>query len=198
MPSYYYSRKFVDLILSVSSKWANWDPPKPIHVGDYGTISKKTGQFLREGNILKPNADVQRLLDGSGMNIDLWEGALEPEVAKGDDYMIINASGGYAQRAQIGANVNAQNQANAGLHVNFAFGDKGGAVLVLYKPEYSSLPTGDGRLTSVLKAAHKAVKDRYFVTEVVSCPAYLMAMSTESKYSLLGATSSSAHRMHRN
>ncbi|KAF9231126.1 hypothetical protein BU15DRAFT_82796 [Melanogaster broomeanus] len=188
MPSYD-SRKFVDLILTASSKWANWDPPKPIHVGDYGTISRKTGEFLREGNIFKPSADVQRLLDGSGMNIDLGEGALEPEVAKGDDHQFITASGAYANKAQIAANVNVQNQANAGLHVNFGFGDKGGALLVMYKPEYSSLPTGDGHLTSFLKAAHKAVKDRYIVTEVVSCPAYLMAMSREKTESFSASLS---------
>ena len=63
------SRKFIDLIRDVSSKWANWDPPNQIkvsifrspsggtqlhyhsQVGDYGTINKETGQFEVDGNI---------------------------------------------------------------------------------------------------------------------------------------------------
>lgn len=63
-------RKYIDLIKEVSSKWANWDPPKRVRVsllhhdnattlkwsfysqaGDFGTVNRKTGEFLVEGNI---------------------------------------------------------------------------------------------------------------------------------------------------
>lgn len=63
-------RKYIDLIKEVSSKWANWDPPKRVHVsfaslrfvatlnsrfytqaGDFGTVNRKTGEFLVDGNI---------------------------------------------------------------------------------------------------------------------------------------------------
>jgi len=45
------SRKYVDLIMYATSKWANWDPPNAIKAGDFGTIDPETGQFKREGNI---------------------------------------------------------------------------------------------------------------------------------------------------
>ncbi|KAF9230414.1 hypothetical protein BU15DRAFT_83661 [Melanogaster broomeanus] len=171
------SRKFVDLILTASSKWANWDPPKSINVGDYGTISKETGEFEREGNIY--SEDFQRLLDEWSANIDVREATLQPVVSARDDQLIISSAGAHAKQAQIAADVNVQSLANAGLHVNFGFSEKGGAVLVLYKPEHYSFPTVDGRLARLLKTAHKAVKDKFIVTEVVSCPAYFMAMSRE-------------------
>ncbi|KAF9231124.1 hypothetical protein BU15DRAFT_82794 [Melanogaster broomeanus] len=180
MPTYD-SRRFVDLILAASSQWANWDPPTTINVGDYGTISKETGEFLREGNIYKPNAVVRRLLDESRINIDFMAETLQPVVSGADHHLIISSSGAYA--------TNVQSQANAGLHINFGFGNKGGAILVLYKPQYSSFPSVDGRLTSFLRAATKAVKDKYIVTEVISCPAYLMAMSREKGESYFASLS---------
>jgi hypothetical protein len=71
------SHKYVDLILAVSSKWANFDPPKSIEVcvsiklqlliftsiyrqvGDYGTINRDTGQFEKEGNIYRDKTTAQ-------------------------------------------------------------------------------------------------------------------------------------------
>jgi len=50
------SRKYIDLIYTASSKWANWDPPKQIKVGDYGKINKKTGAFEKEDNIYNAKA----------------------------------------------------------------------------------------------------------------------------------------------
>jgi hypothetical protein len=67
-------RKYVDLIKEAAAKWPNWDPPRRIYVstalnslarqrlsdrfshqtkqaGDFGTINKKTGELLVEGNI---------------------------------------------------------------------------------------------------------------------------------------------------
>ncbi|KAJ7900700.1 hypothetical protein B0H14DRAFT_2671480 [Mycena olivaceomarginata] len=42
----YASRKYIDLIQAASSKWANWDPPHPIKVGDYGTVDKDTDEKI--------------------------------------------------------------------------------------------------------------------------------------------------------
>ncbi|KAG1744587.1 uncharacterized protein EDB91DRAFT_1080688 [Suillus paluster] len=55
----YASRKFIDLIQGAASKWANWDPPKKIAVGDYGLIDNKTGEFEWEGNIYRPHFQEQ-------------------------------------------------------------------------------------------------------------------------------------------
>jgi len=187
MPDYD-SRKFVDLILSATSKWANWDPPKIIKVGDYGTLSRETGEFLREGNIYSEN--FLSLLDRSKMKtwIDLQEASFQPEVSKGDHQLIITSSGAHATHAQVTADVDVPSQAHAGLRINFGFSKKGGAVLALYQPKHSSFPNDD-RLAALLKAAHKAVKDRLFVTEVISCPAYMLAMSREKSENISASLS---------
>ncbi|KAH9024613.1 hypothetical protein EDB85DRAFT_2277536, partial [Lactarius pseudohatsudake] len=44
-------RKFVNLINEATFKWANWDPPRVIQIGDFGTIDKKSGELKVEGNI---------------------------------------------------------------------------------------------------------------------------------------------------
>ncbi|KAG8903122.1 hypothetical protein FRB99_003724 [Tulasnella sp. 403] len=58
------SRKYVDLILNASSKYANWDPGVPVEVGDYGSINKDTGLFDYEGNIF--SEAFRNLLNFSG------------------------------------------------------------------------------------------------------------------------------------
>jgi hypothetical protein len=75
-------RKFVDLIKEADSRWPNWDPPKIILVmrfhfrlivlslhnhthnqaGEFGTIDKKTGEWLTEGNIYT-HPDIKSLAD---------------------------------------------------------------------------------------------------------------------------------------
>ncbi|KIJ60777.1 hypothetical protein HYDPIDRAFT_43111 [Hydnomerulius pinastri MD-312] len=172
----YESRKFVDLILSSASKWANWDPPRPINVGDYGSIDRATGEFVWEGNIYR--SYIQELLDKSlGPNkIDLKDPTLQPVVSEGDEQLIISSSGVQATEAKLGAEVSVQGQANASLRFKFNFTDKGGAALVLYKPQHSTLPQ-DERFARVLKAVHEVLRGKCFVTEVISCPAYLMVLS---------------------
>jgi hypothetical protein len=192
MPQYD-SRKFIDLILSATSKWANWDPPKPINVGDYGTISRKTGEFKREGNIYSDH--FLSLLDKSMVKTwpDLKEASLQPKVSKGDHQLIISSSGVHAAQAKVAANVDVQGQVRAGLHINFKFGDKGGAILVLHRPEHSSFPNDvNDCLTGLLKAAHNTVRDKYLVTEVISCPAYMLAMSNEKSENISASLSAAA------
>ncbi|KAF9231128.1 hypothetical protein BU15DRAFT_82798 [Melanogaster broomeanus] len=184
----YDSRQYVDRILAKSFQWANWDPTKTISVGDFGTISKETGEFLREGSIY--SEDFQKLISGATKDvdegdphsvflqhvlreweekIDLKDAIVQPEVSAGDPHQIISSSNGHPKDPGVAPDVDVQNQANAGLQVNFGFGDKGGVVLALYQTQKSSFSTADERLASVLKLGHKAVKERYFVTEVVSC-----------------------------
>jgi len=46
-------RKYVELINVMSAKYVNWNPLRPIEVGDYGQIDPETGQFVCEGNIYR-------------------------------------------------------------------------------------------------------------------------------------------------
>ncbi|KAJ7688769.1 hypothetical protein B0H14DRAFT_3052155 [Mycena olivaceomarginata] len=59
----YASRKYIDLIQAASSKWANWDPPHPIKVGDYGTVDKDTGRFEKDGNIYEDATATEQKRD---------------------------------------------------------------------------------------------------------------------------------------
>jgi len=52
--------KYVDLIKEAAAKWPNWDPPKTIHAGDFGTINRKTGELVVEGNIYT-HVDIRQI-----------------------------------------------------------------------------------------------------------------------------------------
>jgi hypothetical protein len=54
------------------------------------------------------------------------------------------------------------------------------AVLVLYKPRYTSLPN-DERIIRLIKSAPDILKWKFIVTEVISCAAYMMHMCNQSE-----------------
>ncbi|KAG2151071.1 uncharacterized protein EDB93DRAFT_1249563 [Suillus bovinus] len=161
------SRKFIDLIQNVSSKWANWDPPKPINVGDYGKIINETGEFDWEGNIY-----TSGILD-----IDMTDQALVPVETEGDDKFIVK-SWGVTTKEATPAGTATTDAENVALRIEFQFeGRKRAAALVMYKPKYISLPNND-RLIDLLKNRPDVLKGKYIVTEVMRCDAYMMYMST--------------------
>ncbi|KAG1775610.1 hypothetical protein EV702DRAFT_422190 [Suillus placidus] len=169
----YESRKFIDLIQGVTSKWANWDPPRPINVGDYGMIDNETGEFDWEGNFYN-------LKTTNKIYIDMTDPALGPIEQEGGDDIFIVKSWGVTTKA-----VNASTEAampcavNVALKVDFQFdGGKPAAALVMYKPRYISLPK-DERIIRLLKSRPDILKGKYVVTEVISCAAYVMYMSDQ-------------------
>ncbi|KAG1724596.1 hypothetical protein EDB19DRAFT_1915444 [Suillus lakei] len=174
----YASRKFIDLIQGATSKWANWDPPREITVGDYGMIINETGEFDWEGNIYSP--DFQEKLKSSKykFDIDLTDSTLHPkEQEGGDDQFIVKSWGVTTKEVNASTNVGVPGAANVALEVNFQFdGTKPAAVLVMHKPRYSSLPN-DERIIRLLKAMADTLKGKYIVTEVVTCAAYMMHLS---------------------
>ncbi|KAG6333813.1 hypothetical protein ID866_5273 [Astraeus odoratus] len=62
-------RQYVDLLFRASRKFANWDPEKPLEVGDWGRITigrprwafwrPKRSVFMKEGNIYKDHIAEQ-------------------------------------------------------------------------------------------------------------------------------------------
>lgn len=72
-----------------------------------------------------------------------------------------------------------QEIATAQLRVNCQFASKCGAALVMYRPQISCLPR-DQQLVELLKNLQVVLKEKYIVTEVISCPAYVMVMSSQS------------------
>ncbi|KAG2151070.1 uncharacterized protein EDB93DRAFT_1249562 [Suillus bovinus] len=163
------SRKFIDLIQAITSKWANWDPTKPIHVGDYGMINKKTGEFDCEGNIYTTKDIV---------DIDMTDPALRPVETGEDDKFIVTSWGVTTKEFSKTAKVSVPGAENVALKVGFQYdGRKRGAGLAMYKSRHISLPN-DERIVRLLKSRSQVLKGKHVVTEVICCAAYAMYMST--------------------
>ncbi|KAG1804341.1 hypothetical protein EV424DRAFT_1647481 [Suillus variegatus] len=161
----YESRKFIDLIQSITSKWANWDPLTEIKVGDYGMIKNSTGEFDWEGNIYTSEGII---------DIDMTDPALHPVEKEGGEKFIVKSWGVTTKETDV----TPEAAVNVALQVDFEFeGRKRAAVMVMYKPRYISLPE-DERIIELLKCRPEKLKGKYIVTEVICCPAYMMYMST--------------------
>jgi len=163
------SRKFIDLIRTVTSRWANWEPPTAINVGDYGLINKDTGEFEWEGNLYTTKNSI---------GIDMTDEALRPVETEGEDKYIAKSWGVTAKKVDTAAEAEVPGIVNVALKVQFQFsGKKRAAALVMYKPRYITLPK-DERITKLLKSKHNVFEGKYVVTEVICCAAYVMYMSS--------------------
>ncbi|KAJ7719437.1 hypothetical protein DFH07DRAFT_314285 [Mycena maculata] len=163
----YVSRKYVDLIHAASSKWANWDPPHPIKVGDYGTIDKDTGGFEKEGNIYEYAATAALAAN------------YPPETTAPDDEMVIASETAQKRHFSLGPQVNVSGVAEASIKGEWKFrSGKTGALLVMAKPR-SSLMAVNAVLTNLVDLP--ALKDKYLVTETITCHAYSMYLSNKSE-----------------
>ncbi|KAF8126282.1 hypothetical protein EV363DRAFT_1348183 [Boletus edulis] len=172
----YDSRKFIDLIRATTSKWANWDPPREIKVGDIGKINRQTGEFDWQGNIYDESFQERF---GDSLDINLQHAHLQPvRLERTDDYIAVSSRGVSVKVVDLSVGVDAHAAANVKLQVNCQFTSKCGAALVLYKPQLSCLPR-DEQLVRLLRKFHDALNGKYIVTEVISCPAYVMVMSTQ-------------------
>ncbi|KDQ61837.1 hypothetical protein JAAARDRAFT_55158 [Jaapia argillacea MUCL 33604] len=159
------SRKYIDLILSASSKWANWDPPQRVKIGDYGDVNKDTGEFEPAGNIYDPD----------------FEDRFRPIIAKyppektsvEDRWEIVSKS---VKRGELslGPKVEVPGVAEATIQGRWQFGAKSGALLVMVNPRATYIPK------TLVKQLGNAtmLKDKSIVTEVVSCPAYSLYLSS--------------------
>ncbi|KAJ7801379.1 hypothetical protein B0H14DRAFT_2895724 [Mycena olivaceomarginata] len=147
----YASRKYIDLIQAASSKWANWDPPHPIKVGDYGTLDKDTGRFEKDGNIYEDAATAALAADHP------------PEIAAADEKIVISSE--TVQKRDL--NLSPQWKFKSG---------KTGALLVMAQPR-SSWVSANALFKKLLEIP--ALKDKYFVTEIVACHAYSMYLSSK-------------------
>ncbi|OAX37728.1 hypothetical protein K503DRAFT_801028 [Rhizopogon vinicolor AM-OR11-026] len=180
----YASRKFIDLIQGATSKWANWDPPAPIVVGDYGMIDKETGEFHAQGNIYNV---------GSSIDFPRDDPALQPQVQdRGDDEFIAKSWGVTSKTVKATPEANLLGIGNASLNFDLEFdNNKRAAVLIMYKPRYTHLPN-DERITKLLSTSPDELKGKYIVTQVISCAAYMMYLSDTKKEKFSVSLSSNA------
>jgi len=163
------SRKFIDLIFQASAKWANWNPPYQIKVGDYGKIDEKTGEFDREGNIYEDTNIFQ------DENIAKLVKEYPPQPAPREDVYIAASSKVKRADLKLAPNVGIAGLANASIKGQWSFGSKRGALLIMAQPRSSYIPRD-----SLLKhlAEVEALKNMFLVTEVLCCPAYSLYLSS--------------------
>ena len=222
-------RKYIDLIYQGSTKWVSCDPPTPIQVrllsqlfqrvpqrltleiidhqvGAYGTVDRKTGDLIVEGNIYDP--EFQRELDKRGINICLkdsppLEGAAEDTFAitsRGYKQEELNADSDVERCAAVffpsqygqvtkhiykrvihwHANRYFPGTLTAPIEVQLSFkpGERG-AILAMYNPRQVYLPPN-----IALRQLYRVSKlrGRYLVTSVYQCSTYAMYLSDMCTY----------------
>ncbi|KAI9458823.1 hypothetical protein F5148DRAFT_1150944 [Russula earlei] len=157
-------RKYIDLIKEAVAKWPNWDPPKNIYAGDFGTVDKKSGELTVEGNIYTHDSTKQIAGDHPPI--------LAPEV---DDYQIHS----YEVRGLV---VDAETGADflGGPGVFFKgrwqFNSKRGAILLMHRPRMTRVPDEFFKASLQLPV----LKGKCVVYQVWNCPGFYMYLSNRS------------------
>ncbi|EKM60622.1 uncharacterized protein PHACADRAFT_189748 [Phanerochaete carnosa HHB-10118-sp] len=122
------SRKYVDLIREASSKWANWDPPKTIQAGDFGTIDKKSGQFERAGNIYR-HSKMAEMAENYPVTVQPSE-----------ELYSVHSFHARQVAARADANSGASSNANVTFSAEIKFENHRGASLVMHNLRMSIVP----------------------------------------------------------
>jgi len=148
-------RLFVELLFQASSMYAN-HPSTHLELGDYGEVSKKTGEFIRSGNILQEYPELQGRLG---------EGKETPEEGK---HLFACRSEGTAR----GIDVNAQIPDIFECSVKFGWEIEKDrhAVLVMIDPVLKEFRY-EGRLRPFI-LSHPEFIDKAFVTKVYRCSTF--------------------------
>jgi len=163
------SRKFIELIHDTSSKWANWDPPHLIKVGDYGTTDRETGNFQKEGNIYE---------DATIAYLTIQH---KPLTGAPEDTWIISSAGVMHHDLTLGAEGGVVGLANASIKGQWKFGSRRGALLIMSRPLSSYVPP---KVLLKHLVDIPIFKNKVLVTEVVTCPAYSLYLSTANNESI--------------
>jgi len=164
------SRKFIDLIYESSTKYANWDPPVQIQVGDYGIINNDTGAFERSGNIYDEH--FKAFLPNAATRYPVRHGEIEGN-------MIITSRAISYKELGIDAIASFAGVIEGSLSGQWEFGrtDRG-ALLMISRPrshwlEWSGPP-------DVLYGI-SVLKGKSIVISTVNCPAYALYLSNTQR-----------------
>ncbi|KAF8266435.1 hypothetical protein EI94DRAFT_1733213 [Lactarius quietus] len=157
-------RKFIDLVNEATFKWATWDPPRHIQIGDFGTIDKKTGELKIEGNIFT-HAEIKHIAQQ-------YPAFVAPET---DLYQIHSQQ---VTRLDVPANANATAADDQGvsLRSRWQFNNKRGAILLMHRPRLICVPDGffDEKFDLPL------LKRKVVVEQVYNCPGFYMYLSNKT------------------
>ncbi|KAF9062534.1 hypothetical protein BDP27DRAFT_1482123 [Rhodocollybia butyracea] len=151
------SRKFIDLIQQTSSKFANWDPPHRIEVGDYGKIDRETGKLEKAGNIYDgscEDAAVARLA-----------ARYSPITNPARDEYSLNSV--HARRAEFGVDADATvaGLQYAALKAQWKFDKKRAALLTMHNPVSITIPDAFFEASRTIPF----MKNKDLVVEVHQC-----------------------------
>jgi hypothetical protein len=159
-------RKFIDLINEATFKWANWDPPKVIQIGDFGTIDKATGELKVEGNIFT-HPQIKHIAQ-----------AYPAYEARETDLYQINSL--QVKRldtpTEVGAATDAADDQGVVLKTRWQFNTKRGAILLMHRPRLICVPDGffDEKFDLPL------LKRKVVVEQVYNCPGFYMYLSNKA------------------
>jgi len=152
-------RKYIDLIKEASSKWANWDPPKRVRAGDFGTVNQKTGELLVEGNIYT-HQDIAQI----ARQYPPFEA---PET---DQYQIHSD---HVRGIDVGTDVGATGHV---FKSRWKFNARRGAILLMFKPRLICVP--DAFLKVALTIS--ALRGKALVHHVYECPGFCTYLSNKA------------------
>jgi len=164
------SRKFIDLLLpSTNNKWTNIDANKPVHVGDFGSIEKSTGEFVVEGN-LYTHPETREAMKSYEAN-DTAPTRYEKYTSKGVKELGLSPS--------LTASV--EPIFDVGFDGKWAFKRERGALLVLVTPKMKVM---NGFPTSLLlrEDLRPLLRGRSICTSVVSCPAFVLYLGNTEEH----------------
>ncbi|KAN0139777.1 hypothetical protein V8E53_002439 [Lactarius tabidus] len=153
-------RKYIDLIKEISSKWANWDPPKRVQAGDFGTVNRKTGEFLVDGNIYT-HPDIAPIAHQ-------YPPVEAPET---DQYQIHSY---HVRGTDVGTNLHGAQ--DLVFKSRWQFNSKRGAILLMFKPRLICVP--DPFLSVALTIP--ALKGKALAHHVYECPGFYTYLSNKT------------------
>jgi hypothetical protein len=154
------------LINEATFKWANWDPPKVIQIGDFGTIDKATGELKVEGNIFT-HPQIKHIAQ-----------AYPAFEARETDLYQINSQ--QVRRLDTptgdGAATDAADDQGVVLKSRWQFNTKRGAILLMHRPRLICVPDGffDEKFDLPL------LKRKVVVEQVYNCPGFYMYLSNKA------------------
>ncbi|KIJ66087.1 hypothetical protein HYDPIDRAFT_174797 [Hydnomerulius pinastri MD-312] len=167
------ARKFIDLVLKLTDKWVNWDPPIPIKVGDYGTVNAETGELNVDGNIY--DLEFQEHLDDQSFNFKLSEH--KPVYGAPEQDFIVSSTGVKKGDLSVNHMVGIPDVASASIKGQWHFQKgKRGVLVIAHQPRQQYIPKDVmSKLAKVTLLKGKSV-----VTSVLACPAYLLYLSNKT------------------
>ncbi|KAG8897555.1 hypothetical protein FRB99_008065 [Tulasnella sp. 403] len=167
------ARKFSDLVFSASSKYPNWDPPRPIKVGEYGVLNPDTAEFEREGNIYD-DPDFANIVKGK-----------PPEPSPAEDRIVITSNHVKGRELGLSGDLDAT-IAEASFKWEWTFGRHAAAILVAFYPRLDSL---NRTLDIKQLIEHPKLRGKHIVKDTITCPKYVLFFSRKGNDRLLLALS---------